>query len=66
MLTTSDFPEIRQLENGFVVHYPNGPVFYRANSESLKVEFLYKFGEACAQQSAMHEGNLRALKQVYG
>ena len=65
VVSVSDFPDSTLLENGFVIHFPEGPMYYRAESAKAKAKFLAEFREACEAHSSHVGEKIDALQRAF-
>lgn len=65
VISVSDFPDDGLLANGFVIHFPEGPMYYRAESAAIKAEFFAAFQQACASHGDLVDSQIEALQRAY-
>jgi len=64
-VTVSDFPDEESLENGFVVHWPNGAKYYQASSVLAKAGFIGSFQATCDKLNQDRNDHLAALTKRF-
>jgi len=66
VMSVSEFPADKNLEFGFVIHFPDRPAYFKAPSAAVRASFLMHFAAACADLDDTHNQRREALKRVHG
>ena len=66
VITVSEFPDESVLPHGFVVHFPDGPKYYKSPSAHDRDLFLDKFFEATSALTEAQIQRMDALQRVHG
>mmetsp|Transcript_16777 Transcript_16777/g.49347 ORF Transcript_16777/g.49347 Transcript_16777/m.49347 type:complete len:973 (+) Transcript_16777:151-3069(+) len=65
VISISDFPNDDLLKHGFVIHFPQGPVYYSAATAKMKADFFTAFQLACEAHGKLVEAQIEALQRAY-
>jgi hypothetical protein len=65
VISVSDFPDSDLLKHGFVIHFPEGPMYYRAETAEIKKQFFAAFQQACVLHGDLVDQQIETLQRAY-
>eukprot|EP00729_Bicosta_minor_P017280 gene17280-11666_t len=66
LITVSEFPDAAVLPHGFVIHFPEGPKYYKSTSAKDRDDFLDHFYNTTATLTETQSQRMAELKRVHG
>eukprot|EP00039_Didymoeca_costata_P020148 m.340243 g.340243 ORF g.340243 m.340243 type:complete len:728 (+) comp19197_c0_seq1:225-2408(+) len=66
VVTVSEFPDEISLKHGFVIHFPDGPVYYQAKNKADKDNFVDQFRDAASALEDLQNERIDALQRRFG